>query len=161
VFASTTDRRIYLNGANKGTNATNIAAPIVTNTAIGAYKYTTIYYDDFDGYLAEAAMWIVALTDDDAVVLAAGYSPLLVRPEALAAYWPIIGRTNPEIDLVGGIGLTVTGATVADHPRVLYPSNQILRVKGASAAPATGKAYWPLIHQMRGGARGLTGGFLR
>jgi hypothetical protein len=120
VFASATDRRVYLNGGSKGTNATSTNPISIDRTSIGAlYRNTPAGY--CDGLLAEAGIWNVALSDEEAAILAKGYSPLLVRPASLVAYWPLIGRYSPEIDIKGGYALTVSGATVGDHPRIIYP----------------------------------------
>lgn len=123
VYASATSRAAYLNGANKGTVATN-----VTPISLGVVSIGTAYRSDTpavftDGRIAEAAIWGAALTDAEVAVLAQGVSPLLVRPADLLAYWPLLGNTSPEIDLVGGFGLTLSASapTKADHPRVRCP----------------------------------------
>ena len=73
--------------------------------------------DDLDGDLAEAAMWDVALTDAQVTMLGLGFCPLLVAPEGLVAYWPLLGRFDPEISPVGGFALTLTASPAnAVHP---------------------------------------------
>ncbi len=121
VFAAANDRRAYLNGANKGTEATSRAvdSSYVSNTKIGVRGSADIQF--MNGSIAEAAAWNVALTDDEVAILAKGYSPLTVRPASLIAYWPLIGKYSTEISLKSGFGLAITGTTVADHPRVFYP----------------------------------------
>ncbi len=120
VFAAANDRRAYANGANKGTEATSRAVDSgVNKTRIGVRASSEIQY--CTGTIAEAAAWNVALTDDEVAILAKGYSPLLVRPASLIAYWPLVGRYSTEISLKSGFGLGVTGTTVAAHPRVFYP----------------------------------------
>jgi hypothetical protein len=53
-------------------------------------------------------------------MLAAGFSPLFVRPQSLVAYWPLI-RDNDN-DIVGGYDMTAYNTpTVAAHPPVIYP----------------------------------------
>ena len=81
----------------------------------------------FDGYTAEAALWDVGLSDDEMAALAKGFSPLLVRPESLRSYWPILGAGAPEPNLVdSGANLTVTGSVPkADHPRIIMPREAI------------------------------------
>lgn len=121
VFAAG-DLRAYLNGGNKGTNASDDTLPTgLSHTRIGRLRNDTPVW--CNGQIAEAAIWAAALTDAEIAMLALGVSPLLVRPESLVAYWPLIGRTSPEIDLSGGYGMTLINAPpIADHPRVLYPS---------------------------------------
>ena len=89
-----------------------------------AYMGGATNNNSMDGYMAEAAVWNVALTSAEVSVLSKGYSPLLVRPQSIVSYWPLIGRTSPEIDLVGGYGMTLVNApTTAAHPRIIYPTS--------------------------------------
>src|SRR3990167_536919 len=73
-----------------------------------------------DGRVAEVGFWKRILTSDERALLAKGGSPLAL-PGSRLAYWPLIGRFSPEIDVVGGFDLTVTGATASPHPRIFYP----------------------------------------
>lgn len=122
VIAASNDRRVYLNGGSKGTETTNKTTPTMTHTSIAS---TAKSAQLFAGQIAEAAIWSVALTDAEVAILALGASPLLVQSTNLLAYWPLLGNTSPEIDLVGGFGMTLSASapTKADHPRVLYPSS--------------------------------------
>ena len=136
VWAGNQDRRVYLNGAGKGTNvADSKSIGAVDRTAIGGSRDSTPSAH-FSGLLAEIAVWNVALTDAEVLILAAGYSPLFVRPQNLVSYWPVIGRTSPEIELIGGVNLTVTTAVVGAHPAVLYPTQPISGFAAAAAPPA-------------------------
>ena len=89
-----------------------------------------------DGDVAECAIWNVALTAAERAILAAGYSPLFVSPANLLLYAPLIGRYNPEIDLIGALSGTLVNTPVnAAHPRIIYPSPaQIRRFTTAVAA---------------------------
>jgi hypothetical protein len=136
VTSATTSRAAYIDGGNKGTNTTNLTPAGIDSVAVGRRQANTAY---MSGYIAEVAIWSAALTDDEAAVLAKGYSPLLVRPTSLVFYAPIIGRYSPEIDLRGQANLTVTGATVADHPRVIYPARRRIAVPTAAASTTVGR----------------------
>lgn len=131
VFAGDADRRAFLDGGNKGTNTTDIVTSGVDRIYVGARDAGT---QEFNGQVAEAGIWDAALTDDEVAQLGLFVSPLLVRPQNLVWYAPVLGRHSPEIDIVGGFDLTVTDATVADHPRVFYPAHSRLAF-GAAAAP--------------------------
>lgn len=111
-------------GRGTGTASYNPFADI-DRVSVGAARDSTpgAY---LDGAEAEVAFWSVALGQADSDMLADGASPLLVRPDALAAYWPLIGRTSPEVDLVGSYPLTVSGAVAAAHPRVLRPASPFI-----------------------------------
>lgn len=115
-------RAVFLNGGNKATNTTTSSATSGLNkTSIGVISGNSDT-QLADAAIAEVGIWNVALDDSEVAALGKGVSPLLVRPQSLVAYWPLIGRTSPEIDVRGGFGMTVTGATVADHPRIYYPT---------------------------------------
>lgn len=119
VFASATSRAIYLNGGNKGTNATNSTptAGNLTNCNVSILPGFGFYWT---GYIGEVGIWNVAFADQDVADLFTKVSPPLVHPEALVHYPPLFGAFSPEPDLVGGLNLTVTGATAADHPPLAY-----------------------------------------
>jgi hypothetical protein len=73
---------------------------------------------DFDGRLAEFAVWDVLLADGEVRALSRGVSPLRIRPQSLAGYWPLYGASSPEPDFTGNGTATVSGATVSPHPPV-------------------------------------------
>src|SRR3990167_1128281 len=115
VFTSATDRAAFLDGAGKGTNATDITPAGIDRFAIGRFADSSpVNY--MDGRIAECAIWNVGLSDQEVSNLATGRVPAFrIRPDALKGYWPI-GLGSPETDLSGALNnLTVTGATVADH----------------------------------------------
>jgi hypothetical protein len=70
-----------------------------------------------DGLLAEVAIWNAALSDEEVASLAAGFSPLLVKPENLVVYVPLVRTIQ---DVVGGLGFTATGTVVAEHPPKIF-----------------------------------------
>jgi hypothetical protein len=86
------------------------------------------------GRVAEGVIYGVALSDAEVAQLATGVSPLLVRPGDILNYYPLIGRASPEIDLVGGNNLTVTGAAAGAHTAMRYGADS-QSVFLASAAP--------------------------
>ena len=154
VFPSVSSHIIYLDGVKDGPDSSD-RNPTINVTTVGGLNENGSHASSFDGLLAEAAIWNVGLSDDDALVLAAGYSPAFVRPDALAAYWQLIGRNSPETDLFGGNDLTVTGTVVADHPRIIYPS--VAQVWSVIPAPTV----VPAVDEgmFTGGLQPLAGGF--
>ncbi len=91
VFAGEQDRSVYLDGGSKGTNVDDDASfGTPDNFTIGARKYNSAVSTYLSGNVAEAAVWNVALTDDDVAILAAGFSPLFVKPANLVGYWPLL-----------------------------------------------------------------------
>ena len=125
VFASSTSRTIYLDGGNSGTEVTLATPAGVDTTAIGRLPGFAAW--EVSGRVAEAAMWNVALTAADAVVLAAGYSPLFVRPQNLVAYWSLI--RDEDQDRVGGFDMTAFNTpSIAPHVPIRYPSAKMAGV---------------------------------
>lgn len=110
--------KVYLNGTQEASATSNRT---IQNTATGV---TIGRYADaggaFDGRIAEAGVWNVALTAAEIAALAKGVSPLLVHPGNLKGYWPIWGIASPEADLSGNANNpTINGSLpVADHAPV-------------------------------------------
>lgn len=124
VCTSATARAAFLNGGGKGTSTANNTPSSIAATSLA--QPDAMDTARLNGRLAEAAVWDVALSDQEVVILALGASPLLVRPQSLRAYWPLIGRYDPEIDLRGGFPLTLTASpATADHPRIVYPTRSL------------------------------------
>lgn len=112
------DRSVYCNGGGK-TDGTTSVTPSGSDRMMLA---STANSGDFwGGRLAENAIWDAGLNDDEVVALAKGFSPLLIRPQSLVYYARLHGNIDPEPDRVGGLSLTVTGATKEDHCRVFMP----------------------------------------
>ena len=128
VFASSTSRSAYRNGTAKATNTSSVSPSGVNATYIGAW-YTgaggsldTAAF--FDGRVCEAGIWNAALDDAEIAALADGYSPLLIRPASLVAYWPLGGRygQSDRDRWRNGHDLTANNSpTWTDHPRIIYP----------------------------------------
>jgi len=121
VFANTSSRTIFLDAGGATTN--NVLQNVITCDILEVGRGLSEAY--VSGRIAEVAIHNAALTVAEVTALAKGYSPLFVHPQSLVSYWPIIGRTSPEIDLVGGYDLTLVNApTTAAHPRIIYPQRQ-------------------------------------
>ncbi len=119
VGTNATDRKIYVDGGNVGTNITSSTPAGLDTTSIGINVRSDLV-QPLSGLVAEAAIWNINLTAVEAAILAAGYSPLFVRPQNLVAYWPIVRELN---DRVGGFNLTaVNGPAVSSHPAIIHPS---------------------------------------
>lgn len=120
VWRSSTDRQAYVNGTGDTVGTTSKTMGSISSLRIGAASEGWYV---LTGYLAHPACWNVALTDGEIAALAAGASPLSIRPGALVAYWPFLGRDSPEIDVVGRYDLTVTNAAAnAEEPRAPWSS---------------------------------------
>lgn len=92
VFHSTTSRFCYIDGLTAGEGTFEVAWPTAMDvTMIGVENAATLV-TPFEGGIAEAAIWNLALTLAESDMLAAGMTPLMVRPDALVGYWPLHSR---------------------------------------------------------------------
>ena len=120
VWAATDDRKVYLNGGGKNTTAVDITVTGIEMLSIGYLnRFTPAGYSS--GREAEVGIWNVALTDAEVAILAAGYSPLFVRPQNLVYYFPLI--RDDDNCLMSGVNLTAVGTPeVIEHPRIIRPA---------------------------------------
>ena len=140
VAVSTASRTCYVNGSG-GTTDTNSVTP----TGLDAIEIGSIggtgrsSYADAD--ICEAALWNVALTQNELTALSQGVLPLRIRPLSLVWYAPVWGFQSPEIDLTSGArSMTLTNAPAqANHAPVdvfssrLWGSIPMIEVAAAAA----------------------------
>lgn len=121
VFRTTTDRSVWLNGVET-TNGDTAGTPTLDITTVGALAQASVFSNHMEGHLAEIGIWSVALSAREIQASARRYAPPLIRPQSLAAYWPISGNDSPELDRWRNrYDLTLTNApTKADHPPMIY-----------------------------------------
>lgn len=112
VFASTTDRRAFISGGSKGTNATSrVPSPLPSYTRIGTSPLNT---GPFSGLIAKVCFWGIALDDADVASASAAADPSTVQSGSVLSYWPLSSDAN---DVVGTNHLTVSGAVLdSDNP---------------------------------------------
>ncbi len=162
TVGSATARTVLLNGGGSASNSTSIATANCAKYYIGALwangALTAGYY--FDGEIADAAVWNVVLTADEQAALAAGVSPLLVRPESLMCYHPLLARSTVEEDWISIFPLTNTGTTAGtSRPRISYPQAQFAQAASVAATPDTITISTPSdgrIHQRSGSTGTIT-----
>jgi hypothetical protein len=125
VFASHSSRSIFIDGAQKVTNAT-------VKTA-GATNFVGIMGDTITGgafpmNVCHAAIYSGALSDAEVLQLA-GTIPSVVRPDILQEYWPMNANQSPEPSTQSANSLTVTGALYslddpfANYSRMPHPAS--------------------------------------
>ncbi len=137
VELSTTSRAVYLDGGSKGTNTDTQSPDDVDEVQIGQYARST-GDGDLIGDVAEAAIWNVALTDAEALILSKKYSPLFVRPESLVFYMTLV---RDIYDVIGAISFTDVSTTITDHPAIIYPGRAQIGLSAAAAAAANTRRY--------------------
>jgi hypothetical protein len=135
VETASNSRAVFLDGGSKGTNSDTASPAGADRLSLGRVGDSSpgLY---LNGGLAEGAIWNVALTDAEVALLARGYSPLLVRPESLVFYAPLIRDTDD--DLVGGLQLTAYNTpSITAHPRIIYPGRVQIGVPAAGGGDVT------------------------
>lgn len=151
--------KLYIDGVQQTLTFTGtIPATAPTNVGsmyVGFDQPAAIYAN---GSAAEVAVYLAALTAEEAAALADGVSPQMVRPSSIVAYLPLLGRTSPEVDLFGAYPATVTNSPAqAAHPPMRYPGRVQAWKYGAAAAPSI---VGPLVHSRLVGRSPLIGGRL-
>ncbi len=114
IWESASSRSAFIDGADKTTETTNVAANIagMDEIEIGHFRSNTAN----DGMeIAELGIWDVTLSDAEIASLGKGFSCHLIRPQSLIHHMPLIRKT---IDLRGDI--TESGTVpVIDHPPII------------------------------------------
>jgi hypothetical protein len=136
VFTSATSRAVFLDGANKATNATSVTIGALDRSFIGGGMEAGFQIISPSCRVAEVGIWNVALTDAEVACLGAGMSPKFIRRPSLVEYVPIYGNDSPELGVKGN-PYTVNGTIpkVDDHPRIFTPTLPILMGGTAAAGP--------------------------
>lgn len=130
AFYGLTNVYALIDGGNQGNGFQGNPQADPDRMSIGALDWNNAVGTFFDGSIAEVALWDTNLQPAVAALLAEGASPLLVNPEHLICYWPLI---RDDIDIVGGYNMTAYNSpTFTEHPRVLYPKPIKLATLGAS-----------------------------
>lgn len=115
VFTSSTRRLAYKDGTAGTANTNSVSPSGVNSTLIGA-RYATTLGSYCNGYVAEVGVWDVALTADEIVALAKGYTPDQIRPQSLVMYLPLVREL---VEPRKGVTFTNNNtATVAAHCRI-------------------------------------------
>lgn len=117
VFSSSTSRTIYLNGGNAITDTVSRTPGTSTRFHIGASRNSSVTSGYFNGSIADVGVWNVALSAAEVASLAKGVSSLLIRPQNLIFYAPLIRELFDYSKTM--LSLTNSGgAIVLDHPRI-------------------------------------------
>jgi len=125
TITNDTTRQVYLDGGNPDPSppvnnmspdgADRIGIGVLARAALTGY---------FSGCIAEAAIWNMILSAREIAALGnKGFSPLLVRPESLVGYWPLLKSLR---DKLGIYDLTAVGTVESEHCRVVYPASPLV-----------------------------------
>ena len=115
VWLNQNSRTAYLNGggAQTDTNNSGDTPEGIQSISIGQ-EGDSSPSDEWEGRLAECAVWNVALTLNEIQALAAGYSPALIIPSALIFYAPVVqGNSSGDDKAIAGLNAGIC-LSVAD-----------------------------------------------
>ncbi len=120
VFASSTDRKIYVNGTQENSDTSSMTTTSLNRYSVGARGIPAPSYGLYaNAKIAEVAVWSVALTSAEILQLAKGANPQWIQRPSLASYLPGWTGLSPDLDLVSGtMGLTNAPTQSTDHPPV-------------------------------------------
>lgn len=110
IFAGNANRRVILDGntAQATTNTGSVTVNTPTLMVVGNEVNGGSYGAGINGQLENWAVWSAALTDAEAVQLAAGVQACNIRPLNLAHWWPQLPLAR---DVVGTGHLTLEGTS--------------------------------------------------
>lgn len=116
VWTSSTSRSAFVNGGGKGTGTNSATPSSINRLTVGSQDNAGSGQPTASGdRIAEVGVWNVALSDDEIAALGKGISPLLVRPQNLVAYLPLIrGLVDPK----GNAFAVVGSLSAADHTTI-------------------------------------------
>lgn len=136
--------RCYLNGSAGSDGTWAVAASWTSTTYLSFGRADTVTSQYYDGRIADAAVWSVALTAAEVAAMASGLRTAnQIRPDAIIAYWSFGGYYGETDDdrSTGAYDVAPTNSpTWADSPRLWYPDD--LDIVTASSAAATTKYSW-------------------
>lgn len=125
VFASDSSRKIFVNGVEEGANTTSVS-PSLSRLGVGVRIDGGVPAPGggfvFNGTIAHAAVWQVALDGPQLLSLTRGASPLVVSPAELIFYAPLWGETLPELNLKGAALSSYNTPTKGVSDPVIYPA---------------------------------------
>lgn len=123
--ADQSTRSAYFNGGNKGTGGAVSTIPSgINRTSVGLQDNAAAsqpFAPAGTGYIAWPAIWNIALSDADIAALGKGADPRLIHPEALIAFWPLIGVNSPENNLMSQAAvLSIIGSLSAADSKPIF-----------------------------------------
>lgn len=137
---------LYRDGTSVGTGSPGNCNSTTGQTCIGRRTYAGLN-ENFNGDIADIAIWNVALVAAEIDALSDGFSPTLVRPASLQLNVPLI---RDVVDLRGNASFSITGTSVATHPRVIQPRRRLIGFAGTSPPPPPPSTYQGARFQMPG-----------
>jgi len=132
VIRTSTDREVWLDGGGNVLDTVASGAPANIDSITIGREGDSTPGDEWNGALAEVAVWDAELTQAEISALAMGYSPSMIQPWNLVFYAPLIkGNASGDDKAIwtpnsGVLTSVATTGQVGDfpHPAIIYPHNQ-------------------------------------
>lgn len=131
VFTNATTRRCYVDGVVGGAGSSTNLVPSGINEARIGVEGGSAPGKGLNGYVADVAVWDIALSATEIARLAAGANPMTIRPDALVAYWPLMrasAQSEPNMAGKGSYRMANNG-TVGTHPhppKIIMPKRRLI-----------------------------------
>lgn len=139
VFRTNSTRRVFLNGAGEGADATARGAVATLRATVGRNPNNSAV-DVLNGLVAHGAIWGKALELDEVRALASGVHPLRVAPSALVGFWPLeadatnlMNPARPMAPQVGASWAWAPGPPVEPAPRRTFVWLLLLQAGGMAS----------------------------
>jgi hypothetical protein len=150
VFTSTTSRDAYIDGGSKGSDTTSIVGDSSDFVLTRRRRNAAVGDMDSNSFIAEVAVWDVALSEANIASLAGGTAASSVDSGNLIAYWPLTTVTTNE-DQVGSNDLTENGFLYdADHPTISGTTYVELAGTIAAQSAMSGDLSIPVFSELAG-----------
>lgn len=120
VFASSSNRTIYVNGGNSANNTYAASGMAPTNTA---WANQIVLGYNLSGNMSFPAVWKAALSAADFLALSKGISPKRYKPTNLICYLTDSQGASPVPDIASATPWTVNGSppNAGTNPRIYGP----------------------------------------
>jgi hypothetical protein len=153
-FPSATERQMVVNAdfANEGFDDFSANIPFASYNAIFVGRDAYVGAQYYQGQQAELAIWDEVVPNWVVEAYTKGYSPLKLRFDSLARYWPLRGG-NPDRDMINGVGLAISGTPDPfTHPTTIYPRNSktTLALPPAATGSSPARRRYFHIHSAEG-----------
>jgi len=110
--------KVYCNGIEEDSTSTSGNMPSTTAPVrIGAGSGGAGTENPFDGDIGHCTIWDAPLSAGEIKSLSVGINPLKIRSSSRLFYAPLNGQ-SPELDVIGGLNLTVNGPTKSEEPPI-------------------------------------------
>jgi len=116
VGTSSTNRTVYINGNNVGTNNTTRVITTPTRWLL-ASNYSAGIIPQYEGRISEVGIWNAELTTTDINSLYTGVRSSSVKPQNLKVYAPLVRDISDQTSSTTSFSNTLTDTTVAVHSR--------------------------------------------